>query len=531
MQLRQYQEKLISGLSNSLARTRKVCGQLATGGGKTVVFAGIAHRYISKSKKRVLILVHRKELLQQTRRTAHNAFKLNCQPIKAGMRYIPDADIYVGMVESVARRIDKLPKDIGLVIIDEAHIASFNKMHEYFPDQLIIGFTATPLSSSKKFPMKNFYDDIVCGVDIPELIKDGHLCQNITWAPKDTVDRMELAIKNGEFDDSLMGQAFSKSKYIRNTVSAYERWGAGNKTIIFNVNVSHSEEVCKAFVESGYNCKHVDGSTPQAERDEILQWFSNTPDAILCNVGIATTGFDEPTIETVIINKATMSMPLWLQMCGRGSRPTPAKSAFTIIDMGGNAIAHGDWCYPRDWRSIFEEPPKPGKETAAPCKSCPECAAIIPAGSKVCAYCGYEYPSGAISVEIDLHEFVMVTRGINVQAVIEENKHKKEYYSFFKIGRDLALQAQATIPQMNDEYAQYILTKYFDLGREWTAKHGRKFNKWHQTKATEILFSELKQLFKKWDTELISVFTHEVPEERPVSVIEPLTTLQPLQNL
>jgi superfamily II DNA or RNA helicase len=384
MQLRDYQEKLITGLATKLSEgLRKIIGQLATGGGKTVVFAGICYRYIMKSKKRVLILVDRKELLHQTRKTAYNAFGLTCQPIVAGMKFIPDADIYVGMVETSHRRMEQIKqKGIGLVIIDEAHKGAFTKMHEHFPEQLIIGFTATPLSSSKKNPLKNYYDDIVCGVDIPELISNGHLCQNITWAPKETVDRLSLSVKGNDFDDRLMGETFSRPKYITNTVSAYEKWAKGTKTIIFNVNISHSEEVTKEFTSKGYNCRHLDSEMPKEVRDEILAWFAATPDAIMCNVGIATTGFDEPTIETVIVNKATLAMTLWLQMCGRGSRPTPAKSMFTVIDMGGNAIYHGDWNQSRDWEDIFHNPPKPGKATAAPVKSCPKCDAIVPASAR-----------------------------------------------------------------------------------------------------------------------------------------------------
>lgn len=312
MNLRNYQEQLVNGLAGKLARgKRKVVGQLATGGGKTVVFSAITKRYIQKANKRVLILVHRKELLKQTRNTAFNAFGIICQPIIAGMKYIPPADLYVGMVESVNRRIDKL-EGIGLVIIDECHRLEFIKLHQHFPKEFIVGFTATPLTASKKKPLKDYYEDIVCGVDIPQLIKEGHLCQNITWAPKDTVDRIELAVKNGEFDEQYMAQEFSKTKYVNNTVSAYTKWASGTKAIIFNVNIDHSKVVNEAFIVAGYPAKHLDSEMSSTERDRILEWFKSTPNAILNNVGIATTGFDEPTIETVIVNKCKLKIPCFL---------------------------------------------------------------------------------------------------------------------------------------------------------------------------------------------------------------------------
>lgn len=526
MELRNYQERFVTGIASKLSRKRKVVGQLATGGGKTVVFSAISQRYIAKSGKRVLILVHRKELLAQTRRTAYNSFGIICEPIVAGMRYIPPADLYVGMVESVNRRIDKL-EGIGLVIIDECHIANFNKIHEHFPDQLIIGFTATPLSSSKKRPLKNYYDDIICGVDIPELIKDGHLCQNITWAPKDTVDRLELAVKNGEFEDHSMALAFSKPRYIHNTVAAYLKWTPKTKALIFNVNIEHSKIVCDEFVKAKIDCRHLDSTMASVERDRILSWFENTPGAVLCNVGIATTGFDVPSIETIIINKATLSMPLWIQMCGRGSRPTPYKSAFTIIDMGGNAIAHGDWCQSRNWTEIFHNPPKPGKPTAAPVKSCPACEAIVPASTKTCPYCGHKWADKEIAIEAELHEFIIVTKNIDVDAVIKANKHRKEYYALFNIGRTLAQEAKKTIPKMTDEYAMYILEhKYYLLARQWTQAQGKRFNKWHQTKCREVLFNELQGFYPKWETELI-------PKVHKVSdvTLQNISSLQPLTSI
>lgn len=524
MNLRTYQDKMVVSLATMLTRCRKIVGQLATGGGKTVIFSAIAARYITKAKKSVLILVHRKELLAQTRKTAYNSFGLVCESIVAGCKYIPPAELYVGMVETVNRRIAKLPKNIGLVIIDECHRLEFVKLHQYFPEQYIIGFTATPLTASKKKPLKDYYEDIVCGVDIPQLISEGHLCQNITWAPKDTVDRMELAIKNGEFDDGMMAQAFSKPRYIHNTVTAYTKWAKGTKAIIFNVNIDHSKVVTDAFVQAGYPCKHLDGYESKGDREKVLHWFANTAGAILCNIGIATTGFDEPTIETVIVNKATLSMPLWLQMCGRGSRPIPnRKSAFTIIDMGGNALAHGDWCQSRDWVSIFHDPPKAGKPTAGPVKSCPNCDAIIPAGAKVCPFCGFVYEK-KISPEIELHDFVVVTKNIDVEKIIRDNARKKFYYPFFKIGSDLAQEAKNTIPKMSDEYAIFIAQIYFDLAKTWAHKVGKRFNKWMQLKAEEHIYDQLRSRYPEWDTEL-------GPKNHHRETIPDLHNLQPIQNL
>lgn len=497
MKLRDYQETGTNNVAQKLASgKRKVVFQLATGGGKTIIFSAISKRYTEKNEKSVLILVHRKELLQQTRRTLYNAFGITCQVIIAGMRNVPVAKVYVGMVESTIRR---MPQNVGLVIIDEAHNDQFNKIHEKFEEQFIIGFTATPLSANKRKPMNLFYEDIVCGIDIPDLIARENLCQNITYAPKDTVDRSLLKVKGNEFDEGLMAVEFSAPKYIDSAVRAHQRWAKGTKTMVFNVNIAHSIAVNNAFILAGYQSRHLDSTMTTTERTNVLQWFEETPGAVLNNVGLFTTGFDEPTIETIMVNKSTESMPLWLQMCGRGGRPTDEKNAFTIIDMGGNAVTHGDWCDSRDWENIFFNPTKKSdKEGVAPVKNCPQCDAIVPAPTKVCKYCGYVFPVKETVEEKELNDFVIVTKGIDVRAIIEANKEKKEWYPFYKIGKDLARQAKNTIPKMTDENAIFILDKYHELAKQWAHEKGKRYNEWCKKRAQEHLYTELQQQFKSW---------------------------------
>lgn len=502
MQLRDYQEKFVSNIAQSLTHHRKVCAQLATGGGKTICFAAIAQRYVAKQRaagtgKSVLILVHRKELLAQTRKTLYKAYDIVAEPIEAGMKAIPPAEVYVGMCESAHRRVAKL-KNIGLVIIDEAHIAAFNKLHDVFPEQFILGFTATPLSASLKSPISNYYDHIVSGIDIPALIAAGNLCQCITYAPKDVVDRAALVTKGSDFEESDMAKEFSQTKHVLNTVKAYEHHAQNTKTIVFNVQVEHSKMVCEAFRQSGYDARHIDGTTDAGMRSATLRWFAETPEAILCNVGIATTGFDEPTIETVIVNRATKSLPLYLQMCGRGARPTPTKASFTIIDMGGNASSLGEWHNPRDWSDMFRNPQKKSdKEGVAPVKTCPECEALVPTSSRVCQFCETEFPkSTAEEAQEELFsELVCLTKGIDVAALIERNAEKKQYAAFFQLSDAIVKEATRMTQKMSDALAGLLLEQYHAKGKEWCKRVGKRYNQWHREIAQETLWAKLKEQF------------------------------------
>src|SRR4030095_10877094 len=139
-------------------------------------------------------------------------------------------------------------------------------------------------------------------------------------------------------------------------LSAYREKCHGTKTLIFNNGIATSQYVYATFQDAGYDIRHLDHTHSAGERREILDWFKNKPDAILTSVSILTTGFDEPTVESIILNRATKSLTLYFQMIGRGSRVLEDKKEFTVIDLGNNLNRFGLWDEPVDWASIFKAP-------------------------------------------------------------------------------------------------------------------------------------------------------------------------------
>lgn len=501
-QLRDYQEKAAKDVARKLAAgVSPVIFQLATGGGKTVTFATITKRYLEKSRKRVLILVHREELMLQTRRTLFDWYGINAPAITAQAKHLPPAEVYVGMCETVHRRVNRpgfLP-EFGLIIIDECHLGNYPKIMEHYAGKLIIGFTATPVSAKVKEPLKNHFKDIVCGVDIPKLIEDGNLCQNITYRILG-INRSQLAVSMGDFNDKEMSEELSKVKHVQNTIAGYEKYAMGKKTIIFNVNVLHSKIVCDAFIEAGYNARHLDATSEGPERKAALKWLKETPDAILCNVGILTTGFDEPSVECIVVNKATMSRSLWLQMTGRGSRPFAGKEYFTIIDMGDNIMAHGDWCEPVDWASEFHNPKKPSKDGIAPVKSCPKCEAMLSASANFCKFCGYVFPSKEEVYDGLPANFEAVISNQKVADIIEKYKDKNEWFPFFKLGNDIARLLKQNIPgkTLTKEQYEEAYALYLQRAKEWCSLKNKSFGKWHREVTAEKLTASLLTHFDPW---------------------------------
>lgn len=528
LKLREYQEKGIWAVSMKLRSIKKVIFQLATGGGKTVVLAAIAYRYSLKSGKKVLILVHRSELLDQTIKMIFKWYDLISFPIAKGAskKMQHGHPIYVGMVETVARMYTKLP-EIGLVIMDETHIGNFKKIHDMFPNALFIGFSATPISATKKEPLNMYFDDIVCGVDIPELIElnkkfnDQGLVPNKTYAIKGAVDRKSLAMaKNGlDFDEKAMGDEFSKGQNVINALEAYNRLGEGKKAIVFNCSVEHSLIVAQVFKNAGLPVRHLDSGQggitedgrileADAWRKDCIKWYRSTPGAILCNIGILTTGFDEPSVEVVIVNRATQSLSLWLQMTGRGSRPWVCseytKKHFTIIDLGANAITHGDWCDARDWEQIFINPPKPGQGGVAPVKECPNCEAIVPAPATICKECGYHFEFKEMKYDQEPLELVLITKDIKVKELTETAKEKgyKEYYPLFEVARQISTKAKLKLGAAPMDLVIFtnLISLYNEKAKEWYNSRGERLTD-NKKKFTNSIFErEILKHFKPWES-------------------------------
>lgn len=334
--------------------------QLPTGGGKTVIFSEIAKRFIRETQKKVVVLTHRIELSLQTSKML-DGFGVKNMIINSEIKELTANDehmCYVAMVETLNNRLQEgmvQLENVGLVIIDEAHYNSFRKLFKYFKKSIILGVTATPLSSNIKLPMKNHYQKLIVGESIDSLINQEFLAKANMHNHDVSLRTLKLGI-SGDYTVKSSDELYGNYNMLTKLLSAYEDLANGTKTLIFNNGINTSKYVYETFKKAGYNIRHLDNKNNAGERREILDWFSNTPDAILTSVSILTTGFDEPTVETIILNRATRSLTLYFQMIGRGSRILPDKNEFTVIDMGNNMSRFGKWDAPIDWQEIFHFP-------------------------------------------------------------------------------------------------------------------------------------------------------------------------------
>jgi superfamily II DNA or RNA helicase len=352
-------EKIFSRLVE-LPPNANLLFQLPTGGGKTIIFSEIARRYIEKYKRKVLILTHRIELSKQT---SDVLFELGIsnKVINSEVKQLPrqsEYSCFTALVETLNNRLqenDQFLEDIGLVIVDEAHNNSFRKIFHYFNDINILGVTATPLSSNKKLPLYQTYSDLIVGQSIPNLIEQGYLCEGVTYAYDVNLSSLRIGT-TGEFTVGSHEQLYTQAIMQSKLVEAYEEVAKGTKTLIFNAGILTSRAVYETFKKKGYPVRHLDSTFSDKERAETLEWFRNTKNGVLSSVSILTTGFDEPEVETIMLNRATKSLTLYHQMIGRGSRVLPNKKQFKILDLGNNSRRFNLWQYPIDWKHVFVAP-------------------------------------------------------------------------------------------------------------------------------------------------------------------------------
>jgi len=382
MNLRPYQKQAIQSLRANFKQGKKaVLLCIPTGGGKTVIFTTIAKNAIIKGAK-VMIVCDRKELINQAKYNL-NLLGLNPTIIAPGYPQDPN-NCYLASVDTLRRR--GLP-EVDIVIMDEAHKQTFDKVifkyREDFQDPFFIGATATPVRTGSQGALSGYYDAIVEPVTIADLLKDGYLVPCRTFAAK--IDLSEVKITGGDYNSGDLYKEFNKSSLYAGLVDHWEKFAKGKKTLIFNVNVEHSIKTVEALTAAGYNAKHLDGKTPDKKRAQILEDFKEGKFNILSNFSVLTTGYDEPSIEAIIVNRATKSLPLWLQMCGRGSRTFEGKKDFTVIDMGANCYEHGLWEDGREWQLEKKRRKSLG---VAPVKICDSCEAMNPVSARICNDCG-----------------------------------------------------------------------------------------------------------------------------------------------
>lgn len=386
--LRPYQENLQHEVRKSLAQGHKdIVSVLATGGGKTVLFIDMATKAV-RNGFTVLLITESKSLFNQTARYA-DMIGINAESNRNMV--IQPNKIYISMAQTLTRR-NKIKQQLNalgkrlLIIIDEVHIKTSCSSLDDIPQAIRLGFTATPHAKH----LQDYFKHLVIGAQPNELIKGGWLTP-AKYYERSVVDSSSIKIDKGEFD--VKDQERVLNTETHNALVEDLNKFKYKKCIIFCASIRHCANVVEYLRAHNIQCSEV-----HSEVNE-LETFTKGDINVCVSVGMLTKGFDFPPIDLVVLYRLTTSLPLYLQMCGRGSRLSDNKPYWTLLDYGNNIRRFGFWHDDREWS--LEPPQKVKKKdvesdeevfTLLGIKACNKCGAIIKMSLLECPECGAKQP-------------------------------------------------------------------------------------------------------------------------------------------
>lgn len=124
-------------------------------------------------------------------------------------------------------------------------------------------------------------------------------------------------------------------------VRGYAELAPGRRALIFCPTVQMTYAVEQAFRRVGLAAASVVGETPTDERQAIYQQVRAGHVQALVSCAVLTEGFDEPSIDCIMLARPTKSKVLFYQCIGRGLRLWPTKEDCLLIDATGATKRHG----------------------------------------------------------------------------------------------------------------------------------------------------------------------------------------------
>jgi DNA repair protein RadD len=360
--LRDYQDRMVKKAIQYIKKTTEPgVLEAPTGSGKSHVIAAISQLFTTKiaPHRRVLVIAPRAELvIQNHEKFTKNGFQASILSSTAGSKDTSKTVIFA--TPGTAK--NKLPENVGLVIVDECHntssmirniIYSLRSKNEYLR---VIGFTATPfrmntgviyeidednqIANEKSEKINLDYKKLICRVSQDELVKNGYLAPAITDNPEEQYDTSELRARKANFDTkdaekACVGRGRLTSRIVEQII---KKTKLRSSVIIFAVNRAHAYEVLESLPKD--ISEVIVGNTPREERESIIDRFKKYKIKYLINVQVLTLGFDAPNIDVIAIMRPTSSAALIMQMIGRGRRLNDNKEDCLVLDFAENIENH-----------------------------------------------------------------------------------------------------------------------------------------------------------------------------------------------
>ena len=325
--------------------------------GKSLVIADIA----SRLEGPLLVFQPSKEILQQNfaKLQSYGIFDCGCYSASVGCKDINR--ITFATIGSVMNHMKDF-QHFKYVMVDECHLcnARGGQYKTFFEaaDRQVIGLTATPYrlgrglngNSMLKFLTRTrprIFDEVLYYCQISELLAKGYLA-DLRYFDCTQLDTSNVHTNStgNDFDENSLKLEYERSGFYDQLTSTTLRvLKPKNKiprkgVLVFTRFTEEAERLTDKLQRKGIKSAIVTGETPKKEREAILEKFKDGTIKVVSNVGVLTTGFDYPALDTVILARPTKSLSLYYQMVGRAIRPFKDKDGW-IIDLGGSFRSFG----------------------------------------------------------------------------------------------------------------------------------------------------------------------------------------------
>lgn len=347
MKLRPYQQEAKEAVFEQWENgTRRTLLVLPTGCGKTIVFAKITEDCV-RHGKRVLVLAHRGELLDQAADKIRKTTGLGCAVEKAeescqGSWF----RVVVGSVQTLMRekRLNQFPEDyFNTIIVDEAHHCisdSYQRVLKHFPDANVLGVTATPDRGDMR-NLGQYFESLAYEYTLPKAIKEGYLSPIKALTIPLKIDMSSVCVQAGDFKAGEIGTALDP--YLESIAEEMKKYCQDKKTVAFLPLVKTSQKFRDILNDHGFQAAEVNGESQ--DRAEILRDFEAGKYNVLCNSMLLTEGWDCPSVDCIVVLRPTKVRSLYCQMVGRGTRLSPGKDHLLLLDFLWHTERH-ELCHP-----------------------------------------------------------------------------------------------------------------------------------------------------------------------------------------
>ena len=490
MKFRKYQKKDYKILKREAKDYRHILFGAATGYGKSSVIYNLAEKYISKGK-RVLVIAPRRKLVRQLETTL-----LDFIPsiiMGSDSTYYEGSELYIASTATLHNRLKKYGKSylgkIDLILIDEVHInfgtASMQELVNLYWDKAQwIGLSATPIDNAG-YRLEG-YDHTIYEHQTQDLIDIGWLTPVKVMVEDVPKGLDEISMSGGDYAENELAEFMMDGARVSNLYSIWKKYAKKRKTMIFAVTINHANMIYKDFIDKGVAAAVVHSDLDEISEGVSLQEFKDGAVDVIINVGKLTTGFDETSVNCLLLARPTKSLRLYLQIIGRGLRIHEGKKDCLILDLAGNIDQNGYPTMRRDFNKVKPPPREEKKESFTEIE---------------CDSCGYSTQLKNCKRKIKETKAFTRTRWYcpNCEEILKENvidnkkvKRMKEIQDYSDISKVTGADVQTMIHAVQD-HNNYKPGWVAYISKDW--------------KRSDKIRDGLKLIYKKWDLEMINMDT------------------------